>query len=129
MKCTTYKYNNKFWEMKGMKLDSKFTALQLAIINDQAALYTCACPVHISLQITNLRKLFDYQQLCIENESLNESRVEIEVHQRIAEVARQAHQLMEKCLDEVLDLEGWDRTKLVMPITTHRQRINKSQHN
>jgi hypothetical protein len=129
MKCTAYKYNNKFWEMKGMKLDSKFTALQLAIINDQAALYTCECPVHISLQITNLRKLFDYQLLCIANESLNESRVEIEVHQRIAEVARQAHQLMEKCLDEVLDLEGWDRTKLVMPITTHRQRINKSQHN
>jgi len=111
--------------MKPMKLDNKFTALQLAIINDQAALYTCACPVHVSLQITNLRKLFDYQLLCIENESLNESSVEIEVHHRIAEVARQAHQLMEKCLDEVLELEGWDRIKLVMPITTHRQLVNR----
>ena len=49
-----------------MNLDNKFTAIQLAIINNQAALYTCACPVHVSLQITNLRKLFDYEKMCME---------------------------------------------------------------
>ena len=105
-----------------MNLNNKFTALQLAIINNQAALYTCACPVHISLQITNLRKLFDYQQTCMDMPS--ESTVDIQVHQRIAEVAKQAHQLMEQCLDEVLDLEGWDRSKLEMPAGI-RTRIDK----
>ncbi|MEQ1485301.1 hypothetical protein [Methyloglobulus sp.] len=96
-----------------MDLDNKFTALQLAIINEQAALYTCACPVHISMQITNLRKLFDYQKACMEMPT--ESDVHMQVHQRIAEVTKQTHQLMEQCLDEILDLEGWDRTKLEMP--------------
>ncbi|NOS89278.1 MAG: hypothetical protein HOP34_12210 [Methylococcaceae bacterium] len=104
-------------------LEKKFTALQLAIINDQAALYTCACPVHISLQITNLRKLFDYQNMCIETETPGENSVELQVHQRIAEVTRQAHQLMEQCLDEVLVLEGWDRSKLEMPTNSTRKRI------
>jgi hypothetical protein len=98
-----------------MNLDNKFSALQLAIINDQAALYTCSCPVHISLQIANLRKLFDYQKECIALETSADSDVQIQVHRRIAEVTKQAHQLMEQCLDEVLDLEGWDRTKLEMP--------------
>lgn len=107
-----------------MKLENKFTALQLAIINDQAALYTCACPVHISLQITNLRKLFDYQNMCIEMETESESQIEIQVHQRIAEVTKQAHQLMEQCLDEILDMEGWDRTKLQMPTNSTRKRID-----
>ncbi len=98
-----------------MNLDNKFSALQLAIINDQAALYDCACPLHVSMQITNLRKLFDYQNQCIEQDKASESNVLTQVHQRIAEVTKQAHQLMEECLDEILDLEGWDRTKLEMP--------------
>lgn len=106
-----------------MNLENKFTALQLAIINDQAALYTCACPVHLSLQITNLRKLFDYQKMCMAMEDSSENTPEHQVHQRIAEVTKQAHQLMEHCLDEILDLEGWDKTKLEMPTTTRRKRI------
>ncbi|MCX7099342.1 MAG: hypothetical protein NTV43_15710 [Methylococcales bacterium] len=106
-----------------MNLDKKFTALQLAIINDQAALYTCACPVHISLQIANLRQLFDYQNMCIDKETSADSGVEIQVHRRIAEVTQQAHQLMEQCLDEILDMEGWDRTKLEMPTNSTRKRI------
>jgi hypothetical protein len=96
-----------------MNLDNKFTALQLAIINNEAALYTCACPVHISMQITNLRKLFDYQKACMELPPEND--VQTEVHLRIAEVTKQAHQLMEQCLEDILDLEGWDMNKLEMP--------------
>jgi hypothetical protein len=118
--------NNNNYEESTMNLDNKFTALQLAIINDQAALYTCACPVHISLQITNLRKLFDYQKTCMEGDTLSESSVEMLVHQRIADVTKQAHQLMEQCLDDVLDMEGWDRTKLEMPTTATRKRIEKN---
>ena len=107
-----------------MNLDNKFTALQLAIINDQAALYTCACPVHLSLQITNLRKLFDYQKTCLDTPAA--SSVDKQVHQRIAEVTKQAHQLMEQCLDDVLEMEGWDKTKLEMPTTTTRRRIENN---
>lgn len=106
-----------------MHLENKFTSLQLAIINNQAALYTCACPVHISMQISNLRKLFDYQNTCMDMSA--ESDVHIEVHQRIAEVTKQAHQLMEQCLDEILDMEGWDKEKLEMPIGV-RTRVDPS---
>lgn len=98
-----------------MNLENKFTALQLAIINDQAALYTCACPVHVSMQIANLRKLFDYEKQCMEMEAPPENVVHLQVHQRIAEATKQAHQIMEKCLDEILELEGWDKTKMEMP--------------
>jgi hypothetical protein len=55
----------------------------------------------------------------------SESDVQTQVHQRIAEVTKQAHQLMEQCLDEILDLEGWDKTKLEMPAGI-RTRIEKS---
>ncbi len=108
-----------------MNLDNKFTALQLAIINDQAALYTCACPLHVSMQITNLRKLFDYQNQCLQMDDLAENNVLTQVHQRIAEATKQAHQVMEQCLDEILDWEGWDRTKMEMPAGI-RKRIEKN---
>ena len=46
------------------------------------------------------------------------------VNERIAEVSKQAHQLMGQCLDEILDLEGRDKNKLEMP-TGIRARIEK----
>jgi hypothetical protein len=98
-----------------MNLENKFSALQLALINDNAALYTCACPLHVSMQISNLRKLFDYQKQCMEADETSSNEVLTEVHRRIAEAAKQAHSLMEQCLDEILDLEGWDRNKMEMP--------------
>ena len=114
-----------------MNLEHKFSALQLALINDQAALYTCSCPLQVSLQISNLRKLFDYQKKCMDDylilskelDALTENDVEMLVHRRIAEVTKQAHQLMEQCLDEILELEGWDKSKLEMPATRIRKRI------
>jgi hypothetical protein len=108
-----------------MNLDNKFSALQLAIINDQGMIYECACPVHVSLQIANLRKLFDYQKECMSMDISPENNVQMQVHQRIAEVAKQAHQLMEQCLDEILDMEGWDKTKLEMPAGI-RKRIDEN---
>ncbi|MEQ1530713.1 MAG: hypothetical protein ABL925_15470 [Methylococcales bacterium] len=105
-----------------MNLENKFTALQLALINEQAAIYECACPVHVSMQIANLRKLFDYQNMCMDTPSEND--VLTQVHLRIAQVTKQAHQLMEQCLDEILDMEGWDRTKMEMPAGI-RTRIEK----
>jgi hypothetical protein len=108
-----------------MNLDNKFTALQLAIINDQGVLYECACPVHVSLQIINLRKLFDYQQECMSIDISPTNNVQMQVHRHIAEVTKQAHRLMEQCLDEVLELEGWDKNKMEMPIGL-RKRIEEN---
>ncbi|MSS76542.1 MAG: hypothetical protein EXR90_06695 [Methyloglobulus sp.] len=108
-----------------MNLDNKFSALQLALINDQGILYACACPVHVSLQINNLRKLFDYQKECMKVDISPEDSVQMQVHRRIAEVTKQAHQLMEQCLEEVLELEGWDKTKLEMPAGP-RKRIEEN---
>ena len=98
-----------------MDLDKKFSALQLSIINDQAALYSCACPLQVTLQIASLRKLFDYQKECIASEALFDNPLQAQVHHRIAEATQHAHQVMEQCLDEILDLEGWDRNKMEMP--------------
>ena len=109
-----------------MNLDKKFSALQLSIINDQAALYTCACPIQVSLQIANLRKLFDYQKMCMEMDSPPPTDIEMEVHRRIALDTIKAHQLMEQCLDDILDLEGWDRTNFEVPTTGTRRRIHKN---
>jgi hypothetical protein len=96
-----------------MNLDNKFTALQLALINEQAAIFECACPVQVSIQISNLRKLFDYQKQCMDGTV--ESEMQAQVHQKIAQVTKHAHQLLEQCLDEILDLEGWDKDKMEMP--------------
>lgn len=98
-----------------MDLDKKFSALQLSLINDQAALYSCACPLQVSLQISSLRKLFDYQMECITSETSSDNPMQAQVHQRIAEATQHAHQVMEQCLDDILDLEGWDRRKMEMP--------------
>ena len=106
-----------------MFLDHKFTALQLDIINKQAELYNCVGPIHVSMKIINLRKLFDYQKTCMDMPS--QSDVQMQVHQRIAEVTKQAHQLMEQCLDEILELERWDKSKLEMPEGL-RTRIEKT---
>jgi hypothetical protein len=75
------------------------------------------------MQINSLRKLFDYQNQCMEMDTTAENDIDVQVHQRIAAVTKQAHHLMEQCLDEILDLEGWDRTNLEMPTTTTRKRV------
>jgi hypothetical protein len=49
----------------------------------------------------------------------------MQVHKLIAEVTKQSHQLMEQCLDEILDLEGWDKNTLQMPAGI-RTRIGKN---
>jgi len=46
------------------------------------------------------------------------------VNERIAEVSKQAHQLVGQCPDEILDLEDRDKNKLEMP-TVIRALIEK----
>ena len=92
------------------KLVILYTNEQLEQILEEAVIYMCACPAQVSEQLLLLRKLFDYQSSCISKGSLL-----AEVHRRIADSTRIAHAEMQKCLDDVLHIEGWDLQTLSMP--------------
>jgi len=93
-----------------MKLEKRFTSQQLERILDEATIYMCACPAQVAEQIIGLRSVIRYQQECdlqFDTDSI--------VHKTIAKAGIQAMQILEDCLDEVLDLEGWNRTTMTMP--------------
>ncbi len=96
-----------------MELNYTFTTNQLECISGQALIYFCSCPAQVSIQINSLRKLFDYQLNCAESRTDNNQQTE--VHKRIAQATQKAHQIMESCLEEILEIEGWDRETLTMP--------------
>jgi hypothetical protein len=88
----------------------RFSNEQLQAINNQAAIYMCACPAQVSEQLLHLRRLHAYQQRCITSGSVSDA-----VHRVIAEATQRAHEELERCLDQVLDMEGWDRATMTMP--------------
>ena len=91
-------------------LSKRYSNQQLEQILDEAMIYLCACPAQVAEQLLNLRKLFDYQNSCINKGSLM-----ADVHRRIADAACIAHAEMENCLADVMQMEGWDRQTLKMP--------------
>ncbi|WKJ89928.1 hypothetical protein QZJ86_18265 [Methylomonas montana] len=95
-----------------MKLETRFSNVQLQRINVQAILYLCSCPSQVGVQIDSLRKLFDYQANCSDR---SRGELQTKVHERIAAASRQAHRIMEDCLKDVLEMEGWDPETLEMP--------------
>lgn len=109
-----------------MSLKTKFSDAQLRRINLQSILYLCSCPSQVGMQIDSLRKLYDYQANCADRDR---TELQNQVHQRIAEATAAAHQIMEDCLLEVMDLEGWDPVTLEMSEslrTVLEQEINGS---
>lgn len=95
-----------------MSLETKFSNAQLRRINLQSILYLCSCPSQIGVQVDSLRKLYDYQANCADR---SRSELQSRVHDRIAEATLAAHRIMEDCLKDVLDMEGWDPVTLEMP--------------
>jgi len=93
-----------------MELESRYSAEDISRIIDQALVYQCACPAQIATTLLELRDLFDYQVKCGDGDDTNRR-----VHEAIARATAEAHTRMERCLDEVLDIEGWDRNTLTMP--------------
>lgn len=91
-------------------MKTRFTATQISKIIDQALVYQCACPAQVGTTILELRDLFDYQEKCQADPAGDRA-----VHAAIARATEEAHARLEACLDEILDLEGWDRDGLVMP--------------
>jgi hypothetical protein len=72
----------------------------------------CCCPSQVGVQIDSLRKLYDYQTNCIERGG---SHLQEKVHERIAEAIIASHKIMEDCLEDVMNLEGWDPVTMEMP--------------
>lgn len=99
-----------------MELQSRFTDLQLEQIVEEATIYMCSCPGQVAVQLRSLRELYRYQKNC-QVDPGNDPRV----HRTIAEATLRAHALMEDCMDQVLSIEGWDRTTLQMPAGLRRK--------
>lgn len=100
-----------------MILQKQFTDQELSQIIEEGAIYMCACPAQVVVQLRSLRELHRYQNTC-EVDPGNDLRV----HQAIAEATLRAHAVMEECMVKILDIEGWDRTTLKMPEGLRRRR-------
>ncbi len=95
-----------------MELNIQYTDEQIDKIRQEGFIYTCACPSQVSEQIAYLRQLFSYQGNCM---ITGESNADYKTHEIIAEATYRAHDIMQKCLEDVLIHEQWDMETLVMP--------------
>lgn len=93
-----------------MDLQNRFNDEELQTIVEEAAIYMCACPGQVANQIRQLRQVIRYQRDC-----LTEGKTPSSVHHAIEASSREAHAVMEDCLEQVLEMEGWDRATLKMP--------------
>jgi hypothetical protein len=91
-------------------MKERFNPSQISRVIDQALVYQCACPAQVCRTIFELRELYEYQMNCA-NDTANDQLV----HNTIAAAAEKAHVLMEECLKQILEIEGWDTQNLVMP--------------
>jgi len=93
-----------------MPLPIQFADQAITHILDQSMLLQCACPAQVCQAIATQRNLYAYQENC-----LNRSDTDKAVHQRIAKSVQITHAELERCLAEILYLEGWDLQTYTMP--------------
>ena len=91
-------------------MKERFNPSQISKVIDQALVYQCACPAQVCRAIFELRELYEYQMNCA-SDAVNDEKV----HKTIAQATEKAHELMEDCLNEILEIEGWNKESLVMP--------------
>jgi hypothetical protein len=91
-------------------MKEQFTAAQISRIIDQALIYQCACPAQVGRAIFEMRELYQYQMGCANNTSNDER-----VHVAIARATEESHKIMEACLREILEIEGWEMGSLALP--------------
>ena len=91
-------------------MKEQFNSSQISKVIDQSLIYQCACPAQVCRAIFELRELYEYQMNCA-NDSVNDERV----HGNIALATEKAHTIMEECLSQILEIEGWDKISLAMP--------------
>ncbi|MDZ7891481.1 MAG: hypothetical protein U5L73_06945 [Rhodoferax sp.] len=88
----------------------RFSDAELDHIVGQGMIYMCACPAQVADALRKLRELLRYQSACLAKPE-NDRRV----HETIAGFSIAAHAALEDCLEEVIQLEHWDRETLEMP--------------
>jgi hypothetical protein len=93
-------------------MEHLYSTKQLETVINEATIYVCACPAQVAQMVNKLRHLYDYQQNCIARDS---SDINKTVHNRIAEATVEAHRIMEACMQDILQIEGWDPETLKMP--------------
>ena len=91
-------------------MKEQFSASQISKVIDQSLIFQCACPAQVCRAIFELRELYEYQMNCA-NDSANDERV----HGNISLATEKAHAVMEECLSQILEIEGWDKISLAMP--------------
>ena len=91
-------------------MKERYNAEQISKVIDQALIYQCACPAQVCKAIFELRELYDYQVNCVSDSKNNAL-----VHKTIAAAAEASHEIMEECLKQILDMEGWNQANFVMP--------------
>jgi len=92
-------------------MNTNFEKKELQKILDQAVIYRCACPAQLAELMLSARKVYDYEQRCL-NETENNLP---ETHHAISRAVEQSHAIYEDCLEHILEIEGWDRETLEMP--------------
>lgn len=97
-------------------LERMFSDAQLQQILEQAAIYDCACPAQICNEIASQRRLYAYQYDC-----LDRTETDRQVHERIAAAVRFTHAELERCLLDVLNIEGWELGTLTMPLALQKR--------
>ena len=91
-------------------MNTRYSRDQLIRIRDQATLYQCACPAQVTALISEILNLYAYQEEC-----LNLTDIDVAVHNVISTAAQEAYSIIEKCLTDILILEGWDLNTFAMP--------------
>lgn len=103
-------------------MQKHYDTLQISRIIDQALVYQCACPAQVCRTIFELRELHEYQMSC-----MIDAKSDDRVHTKIATVTEQTHAMMEECLTEILQIEGWDLSTLSMPESLRRKPLKSLQ--
>ena len=91
-------------------LNQIFSSTQLNKIVSESLDYQCACPAQVCDAIVDLRELYEYQSNC-----LKDNETDHKMHESIATGAVISHAALRACLQEVLELEGWDPILLNLP--------------
>lgn len=105
-----------------MNLQFKFTDLQIEKIRSEGYIYICSCPSQVSEQVANLRRIFNYQDECLNS---GESALSVKTHQLIAEATNESHKIMQQCLEDVLISEKWNLETLDMPENIRKKLASK----
>lgn len=97
-----------------------FSNEEVTHILEQVLVHQCACPSQLCRVILALRELAQYERDC-----LDRTATDVKVHYAIEKAAEACEAIMNACLAEVLELEGWDPVSLTMPdyLKEHQLRL------